>query len=473
LRRNTQLLPVSRAVKLAVVYHLPNPGGITRFTHALIDGLLTYDRELTIDYYVCDRLLNEGRLAPFSDADRVRTIGINDPEVVDSNIDEPTGHAIVRWTSRRLSGHPLIHDAIRRPYGVLRDGLRRAFGRQRGKHWHEYSLTPDVVAALAAYDVVYFPFPYHLEPVSIAAPVVGTFHDFNHLYFRSNFGGTLVRQVDRQLRFWTTRADAAVVSTRFVERDLLSNYPGAAGRSSVVYVAPYSFVPLSESARVAAVARFGLRDQGYVVYPSNHSYHKNLLGLVRAADIIKKREGQIANPVVFTGFGTDGLGARKWPSFAEVDEYLSTSSLVLGEDIRGLGFVTDEEVDALTQSARLVASTSLYEAGCGPALDAWQFGVPVAFSNIPPFVEQLDALGVEAWTFDPRDPEDIARVIWRALTEREESLAMAARSREAIKRYTWNQAAQGYMRVFGQAIDHYRTRLPVATEDGLPRGSSR
>ena len=447
-------------MKLAVVYHLPNPGGITRFTNALIDGLLAVDDSLTIDYYLSDRLLRDGRLAAFPATDRVRLIGISDPDVADSNLDEPDtdadGHSIVRWTSRRLASRPLLHAIVKAPYRALRGALRLASGKRRSKHWYEFALTPEIAAALGAYDLVYLPFPYYIEPAAIKAPLVGTFHDFNHLYFPANFGKALMRQMNRQLKFWTTRADAAVVSTRFVEQDLVKHYAGAAGRSSIVFVAPYSFVPISEKARLAAVKRFGLRDQGYLVYPSNHSHHKNLLGLIRAADVIKKAKGRIDYPVVFTGFGTDGIGTGKWPSFAEVDEYLSTSSLVVGQDVRGLGFVTDEEVDALTRSARLVVSTSLYEAGCGPALDAWQFGVPVAFSNIPPFVEQLEALGVEAWTFDPRDPEDIARVIGRALAERKESLAMAARSMASIKKYTWNEAAAGYLEVFRQAIEHYR-----------------
>ena len=145
--------------------------------------------------------------------------------------------------------------------------------------------------------------------------------------------------------------------------------------------------------------------------------------------------------------------------FAEIDKYLSSSSLVVGEDVLGLGFVTDEEVDSLTRSARLVVSTSLYEAGCGPALDAWQFGVPVAFSNIPPFAEQLEALGVEAWVFDPKDPRDIARVVSQALADQERSLAMAERSKQAIADHTWRQAGEGYLRIFEQALEHYRSSV--------------
>jgi glycosyltransferase involved in cell wall biosynthesis len=446
-------------VKLAVVYHLSSPGGITRFTHALIDGLLAIDSDLTIDYYASDKLVLGGRLSLVSKSDRVRTIGISDPEVVDTNIDSIDSRSVlVSRVSGKLLGHPRLHRAVRVPYLAARGLARLATRRKTGKHWYEFSLTPEIVAALGGYDVVYFPFPYYLDPASIESPLVGTFHDFNQLYFPVSFGGALLRQMDRQLKFWTSRVDAAVVSTKFVEGDLLKHFSGAAGRSSVVFVAPYSIAPISEQARVAALERFDLRDQGYLIYPSNNAHHKNLLGLIEAADIIKRRDGRLDYPIVFTGFGTDGLGMRKWPSLRRVDEFLSTSSLVMGEDVRGLGFVTDEEVDALTRSARIVVSTSLYEAGCGPALDAWQFGVPVAFSDIPPFIEQLDALGVEAWSFDPKDPADIARVLAAALADRDESLAMAARSREAIQRYTWERAAEGYLQAFGRAIDHYKTQ---------------
>lgn len=448
-------------MKLAVVYHLWRPGGITRFAHALMDGLLDADEGLTIDYFVSDRLLQTGRIPQFTDPARVRTIGISDPEVINSDQDGPSvadsgWRSIVHWIGRGLARSRRLYRGLRAIYRLALRILGVLAKRNPGKNWNEFSLQPDVLTALAAYDVVYLPFPYRLEPASIAAPLVGTFHDMNHLYFPVNFDRRGLRQMEHQLGFWTSRADMAVVSTRFVEHDLLAHYAGAVGRSAVVFVAPYSFVPMSESVRLAAVARFDLSDEAFLIYPANNSHHKNLVGLVRAADLLKRTNGHLSYPIVITGFGTDGLGMKRWPSFEKVDEFLASSCLVMGEDIRGLGFVTDEEVDALTRSARLVLSTSLYEAGCGPALDAWQFGVPVAFSSIPPFVEQLEALGVEAWTFDPRDHHDIARVISRALAEREESVAMAARSREAIKRYTWKQAAEGYLKAFDQATDHYR-----------------
>ena len=444
-------------MKVAVVSHLPNHGGLVQFTHALIAGFIEADPRLTIDYFAHERLVRQGIGEIFGDEPRVSVVGINDPDAPDVGAvalgSEARWKRVVAWVSLRLDRHRNIHRVAQSLYWSARRAKHRVQGRQLAKHWYEVALVPDVVDRLSNYDVVYFPFPFYLEPASIQAPVVGTFHDLNYLYFPVS--ASLERNLNRQIAYWTKRVDGAVVSSDFVEHDLLTHFPGVSGRSSVVRAAPYSYAPLDESTRRAALARFGLRDREYLVYPANHSPHKNLYGLVRAADLLK-RSGTLSYPVVITGFGTDGLGKGKWSTLGEIDKFLASSSLVLGEDVRGLGFVTDEEVDALTRSARLLVSASLYEAGCGPAMDAWQFGVPVAFSNIPSFLEQLDGLGVEAWTFDPRDPEDMARVISRALSEREESLAMAARSREAIKPYTWKRTAESYLMVFGRAIDHYR-----------------
>jgi glycosyltransferase involved in cell wall biosynthesis len=441
-------------MRVAVVYHVASPGGLTRFTHALIDGLLRADRGVAIDYFVSDRLLKANRVPPFTDASRVRTMGLSDPDVVDSNLDDR--NPLVQRVNLALSGHRRVHAALGESYLRIWSLAARIGRRKPAKHWYQFALSPEVVDALGGYDVVYLPFPYYIDPAQIAAPVVGTFHDMNHKHFPANFHARLLRQMDRQIQFWTTRVDAAVVSTRFIELDLLRYYPGAAGRTSIVYVPPYSSVSMPELARQAVLARFGLRNEGFILYPSNQALHKNLLGLVSAADIVKRQDGHLAYPIVLTGFGTGKLGSGKVRSFAAVDKFLVSSSLKLGQDVVGLDFVTDEEIDALTQCARLVVSTSLYEAGCGPALDAWQFGVPVAFSDIPPFLEQLEVLGVEAWTFDPRNPRDVARVLARALSEREVSLAMATRSKEAISGHSWQRAGEAYLRIFEQAIEHHR-----------------
>jgi glycosyltransferase involved in cell wall biosynthesis len=453
-------------MRIAVVFHVPSPGGLTRFTHAIIQGLLAADRGVEVDYFVSDRLHEAGRVPDFDANGRARVIPINDPAVVDSNLDER--HRLLQWVNLRLSAHQRLHATARSLYLAAWPLVARLRAGRVVKRWYQFAFTPELLERFASYDVVYLPFPYYIEPAPISAPVVGTFHDVNHKHFPENFVPGLAQQIDRQLQYWTRRADGVVVSTRFIEEDLVRHYPAAADRCSIVYVPPYNVTPLSESAREAALARFGLRDRGFLLYPSNQALHKNLLGLVQAADVMKRQAGRLDHPIVFTGFGTDKLGMGQARFLAEADRFLATSALTVGEDVRGLGFITDEEVDSLTRSARMVVSTSLYEAGCGPALDAWQFGVPVAFSNIPPFVEQLDALGVQAWVFDPRDPEDIAAVIGAALADRDEALAMAERSRDAIASHTWSRAGTEYLRIFERAIEHHRRPEAAGSAPILP-----
>jgi glycosyltransferase involved in cell wall biosynthesis len=442
-------------VKIAVVFHVPSPGGLTRFTHALLEGLLAADSGVVIDYYVSDRLLQAGRVPEFSDPSRLRTIGVSDPAVVDSNLDQRGG--LVQRLNLGLSAHKRLHAAARGIYMAAWPLIARLREGRRVKRWYDFAFPSTLLAAFRRYDVVYLPFPYYIDPASVEAPLVGTFHDVNHKHFPENFQPSVGRQLDRQIDYWTRRADAVVVSTRFIEQDLVQHYPGAADRTAIVYVPPYNVTELREEARRAALSRFGLRDAGFILYPSNQAHHKNLLGLVQAADILKRQTGSLEFPIVFTGFGTETLGMGKVRSFEDVDSFLRSSVLTLADDVRGLGFVTDEEVDSLTRSARMVVSTSLYEAGCGPALDAWQFGVPVAFSRIPPFVEQLEALGVEAWTFDPRDPRDIARTLMSAADDRGQSLAMAARSRVAIASHTWARAGKQYLEIFERAAERHRS----------------
>lgn len=459
---------LARPRKIAVVYHVPNPGGVTRFTHALIDGLLEIDPAITIDYYVSSRLLEAGRVDFDSSNQRVRLIGISDPRIVGSNIDEPVSGAVqasdssarsvVRRMSAAFAGWPRLHAFAQGAYGLVLGAIRTLTGRRPPKDWLRFALSREVCEALGHYDVVYFPFPFYLEPARIDAPLVATFHDVNHKHFPENFGDNALRIMEHQLRAWTARVDAAVVSTEYIRSDFEHFYPAAEGKTSVVYVAPYGARPVAEPARLAALDKFELRDRGYLIYPSNHSQHKNIAGLLRAAETMKLGAVGLQYPIVLTGLGTDGLGTGKWPSLADVDELLSHGILELGRDVIGVGFVTDEEVDALTRSARIVVSTSLYEAGCGPALDAWQSGTPVAFSRIPPFMEQLTALGVEAWLFDPQRPEEIAEVLGEALAEYDETERMASRSRAAIGGYTWQTAARGYAAVFSAAMAHRSSR---------------
>ncbi len=439
-------------MRIAVVLQVTASGGITRFAYGLIDGILRADPSVELDFFADQTLIELDGLERFFAGTRVGIIPLRDPAVA--------GHARQRAEVEPEKGLAwrLARDLVKRwpaLHGLFTRTRARARARLGGeKLWTMFSMPRDAVARLDSYDVVYLALPLWLEPFETRAAVVGTFHDLNYRRFPENFSTADWQKWDRDFRFWSHRAEIAVTSTRFMKGDLVEAFPEVEPKVRVVYLAPYSAREVDAEQRRAALERFGLTGRPFVIYPANMTRHKNLLTYVEAAGVLKSRMGAEAPKFVIAGIGTDEIG-RDAPEghIRSIQDALQRAGLVLGEDVLALGYVSDAEIDALTQSASLLVSASLYEAGCGPAMDAWKSRVPVAFSNIPPFLEQLEVLGVEALTFDPLDPESMADAIARALRDPEGMLAMAARSEQAISLSTWEGVGRRYLEVFREAIE--------------------
>jgi len=161
----------------------------------------------------------------------------------------------------------------------------------------------------------------------------------------------------------------------------------------VIRLAP--FVSGSGTPTASKVAR----DLGRYVFCGTHlTVHKNLGPLLAAHAIVRRRFPDVR--LVLTGAGTEAASG--------VATSIGTIAAAEPPDVLGLGYVSNDQIDALIAHAAVVVNPSLYEAGNGPGVDAWSHGVPVAMSDIPSFREHLDVQGVRAVLFDPRDPADIA-----------------------------------------------------------------
>lgn len=125
-------------------------------------------------------------------------------------------------------------------------------------------------------------------------------------------------------------------------------------------------------------------------------------------------------------------------------------------DVIGLGYVTNTQIDSLIQRASVVVNTSLYEAGNGSGLDAWEMGTPVAMSNIPSFIEHLKVQGLLAEVFDPRSPLDIAEKIYSIINNKEKSEYNSKKSIESIHDITWKNTALKYINIFEEAICSFK-----------------
>ena len=442
-------------MRVAVISHGPTEGGINRFTLALIDALVLARPDIEIGFFINGEVAaRDGIERLYAKSDRVRVVPFMDPDVgaYYSPIVGQAAHAWPKSPAWRLARRLAKSSPITHEWGLRGVNAYRRWIRRRGKPWYQFRFPAAIVRQIEQYDIAYSANPFFMAPVHFAIPFLGTFHDLNYKHFGRNFPPDMLAIIERQMPYWIHESVRVISSTRVIESEIVAHYPEAQHKTSVVYLAPYSYDETLHQRAAAVVQRSGLPDR-YLVYPANRSTHKNILSLVKAMGLLKAQGRAI--PLVVTGGGTDLIASaaelQDDDPLKAVRRAMDDGGLALGRDVFALGYVSDEQVDAITHQATMVVSTSLYEAGCGPAMDAWQWGVPVAFSNIPPFIEQLDALNVQAWVFDPLDPANIADVIGDALSSpRTED--MVRQSSEAISRYTWADVARGYLTAFDAAL---------------------
>ena len=409
-------------MKIAVIDHVGNHGGGSRFVRKLLPALRRLEPGLRLSY--------------FGNPDAIRRERFEE-EFAAHDI------SVAALDSLRLTSIK----AFRGAYACRAIQLIQSRWLARMQYlpdWLSGNVVAEIQRRIKGYDLAFFPWPFLLSFPQLACPTVGVFHDFNYKYYFSGsfaFSPTQRAQLERDMLTWIQNC-TPVVSSAFIASELAAIYAKATDDIHVVPLAPFgSGAPASEKQAREVLARLGIHGQ-YILCPTHMCSHKNVGPLIAATALLQKRGHQIT--LVLTGAGTDAVRGHAQTFGVRLDGR--------NGNVLGLGYVTNFEIDCLIQCAAAVVNPSLYEAGNGPGVDAWSQGTPVAMSNIPAFLEHIDVLGVRAQVFDPYDSKDIADKIAFILSDPERARADAEYSRLAISRKTWDDTAAGYLRVFMRAV---------------------
>jgi glycosyltransferase involved in cell wall biosynthesis len=162
--------------------------------------------------------------------------------------------------------------------------------------------------------------------------------------------------------------------------------------------------------------------------------HKNLSVLLRGLALIDPERRPL---LVFAGFGTD---TGELPGLV--------AELGLGGDVRLLGAVAADDLEALYAQAGVLVTPTLYEGFGLPVLEAMARGVLVACSAIPVLSE---VAGEDAQMFDPHDPASVASAIEKVLAGGEALERRRASARARAARHTWATSAMQTLRAFDEA----------------------
>jgi glycosyltransferase involved in cell wall biosynthesis/cyclopropane fatty-acyl-phospholipid synthase-like methyltransferase len=208
-----------------------------------------------------------------------------------------------------------------------------------------------------------------LEPIDSSIPGAVLIPDLQHEYFPQYFAPGVLRW--RRANFWPSVVRARVVLTisEFTKKTILEKYGISPDKIVVLDLDAARTFKLPCTPRAEAAFHEFRLPAAYFFYPANFWPHKNHANLLRALQILRKTNPDVA--LVFTG--------EEVPDPAPV--LRMAAELGLSDAVRYLGHVDREILVPLYQHALGLSFVSQFE-GCGlPILEAFNCGTPVIASH--------------------------------------------------------------------------------------------
>jgi len=282
-------------------------------------------------------------------------------------------------------------------------------------HWWAVGLP--LYARQAGFDI--FHGTNYDVPLWKSRPSVLTIHDLSVLLYPKTQERRAVRRARVRLPLMIRRARAIITDTASVKAEVCNRFQIKPAKVSAIHLAPRScFQPLSQSESAATLNRLGVT-KDFLLFVGTLEPRKNLLTLLKSFGQLRQH-GETATQLVLAG-------AEGWL----MDETFNFLRETGGQDqVRLTGYLTDDELRALSSSCRALVYPSLYEGFGLPPLEAMACGAPVIASRIAAFQE---ILGDAAILCEPLDVAALTAAINELMSDerRRQKLISAGLARAA------------------------------------------
>ncbi len=304
--------------------------------------------------------------------------------------------------------------------------------------------TSDGTIERASIEVMHFPFPS-----AFLTDVPSIYHpwDLQHLHLPEFFSTWERGFRERTYRAFCEQAKLVSVASSWVKRDLIQQYGLPEEKIKVVPAAPaVDLYPRPTAADLESVRRKFSLPEAFAFYPARTWAHKNHLGLMEAANILRDRYG-LSILFVFSGAPTE--------FYARIRRQIRR--LRLDDQVKFLGFVSPLEMRCLYKLCRCMIFPTRFEGFGLPVTEALLTGAPTACSNVNCLP---DLVGDSALIFNPDDPRDIAEAIRRLWTDEALRRTLVERGHRTVARFSWQRTARTFRA-------HYRrlAARPLTEED--------
>ncbi|MCF6276851.1 MAG: glycosyltransferase family 4 protein [Candidatus Magasanikbacteria bacterium] len=308
-------------------------------------------------------------------------------------------------------------------------------------HWYgkgEQLLFPKIIKKEGV-DLMHF--PHWNVPLFYRAPFVVTIHDLILLHYPNRRASTLnpvlyfLKYIFFRIILWhaTNNSKKIITVSKFVKNDLIKTSKVKQEKIVVTYEASLEKIGGADK---SVLEKYNIT-KPFVMYVGNAFPHKNLEMLVKSWKFFIEKYSKNYQLVLV---GKENYFYKRLQK--EVEKYNDKN---LSESIKITGFVPDEELSQLYKKCGLYVFPSLYEGFGIPPLEAMQYGVPVVSSDRSCMPEILEDA---ANYFDPENYQEMAKVIYKNLTNKEERKKLQENSKRVLKKYSWKKMVEETIEIY-------------------------
>jgi glycosyltransferase involved in cell wall biosynthesis len=272
-----------------------------------------------------------------------------------------------------------------------------------------------------AEDVVLAPI-YSPALLHTSKPFAFTLHDLQQNYYPENF--SLPQRAWRHQIYTRLlgRARRVICESGYVKADIMRYFDVADDRIVVIPAPPQRQFLKVQSEEQLCATRIRLQlPEKFLFYPAHFWVHKNHVRLIEAFHEVV---GEIPDlKLVLTG--------KKQEAYQSVIDTIDKFGLQ--DQVRHLGYVDQEDLQAIYRLATALVMPSMFESVSIPIYEAFQVGTPVAASNILAIPEQVGDAGL---LFDPKSVTSIRQAIVEIVRNPERARLLAGRGRDRMSAMT-------------------------------------
>jgi len=283
--------------------------------------------------------------------------------------------------------------------------------------------------------------------VRTSLPTIFNPHDLQHEHFPQFFSPQVLSRRKYVYREACKAAAAIVAGSRYTKEDVINYYQIPPEKAWVIPAGPAiaAYEPVTDTVCREVAQKYNLVEP-FIFYPAVTWEHKNHLRLLEAIYLL--REAGVKVNLICTG-------VKYEPTWSRIHRFIREHQLI--GQVRFLGYVSNEELQALYRLCQFVIAPSLFEQASGPMIEAWNEDVPVATSNVTSLPDQA---GNAALLFDPFSVEAISDAIRRISTDAELRADLRERGRRRLQDFSWERTAKAY-----RALYRYVAHWPMTDED--------